>query len=185
MAILGDFKKFMKMSPDDDYNDNVDDMNMDDDGYGYENDYTNLEVVGDGAMDNYNGYHSADAITGMGVGGGYSQDMGSNIINFNQPDGQPQVVIETTTKLDDAFRYANLLKEGKTVIMNTDGITADVRKRVRDFLNGVAYASDATLKKISETSFVMTPHTVAIGDDGASIANEQLDTDSKETNGFF
>lgn len=53
---------------------------------------------------------------------------------------------------------ADYLIEGCTVVMNVEALSPDTVGRMLDFLNGVTYCSEGEIKKVSKTTFIITPH---------------------------
>ena len=54
----------------------------------------------------------------------------------------------------------------KTVICNIEGISAEHRQRLVDFVTGAAYAMEGEIQPVSQLIFVFTPHTIRINRDG-------------------
>ncbi len=53
---------------------------------------------------------------------------------------------------------ADYLIDGCTVVMNVEALSPDIVGRMLDFLNGVTYCSEGEIKKVSKTTFIITPH---------------------------
>lgn len=55
------------------------------------------------------------------------------------------------------------LVEGKTVLLNLEDVDGALRRRMIDFIAGVAYALNATIKKASSSSYFIAPRDVDVG----------------------
>ena len=53
---------------------------------------------------------------------------------------------------------ADYLIDGCTVVMNVEALSPEIVGRMLDFLNGVTYCSEGEIKKVSKTTFIITPH---------------------------
>lgn len=59
---------------------------------------------------------------------------------------------------EDVSVAADSLIAGCTVVLNMDALEKPVMYRMLDFLNGVAYCLDGEIKRVSSTTFIITPH---------------------------
>lgn len=66
----------------------------------------------------------------------------------------------------DVQKAADRLKSGEPQIINLEKTPPDVAERLIDFLNGVTYALDGYVEKISEGAYLFTPSHIAIHADG-------------------
>ena len=65
-------------------------------------------------------------------------------------------------KLDSVTQIADYLTSRNTVLLNLEGTNKETARRLLDFLNGVAYAVGGKLKKVANSTFVITPSNVSI-----------------------
>lgn len=72
-------------------------------------------------------------------------------------------------KLDSVTQIADYLTSRNTVLLNLEGTNKETARRLLDFLNGVAYAVGGKLKKVANSTFVITPSNVSIS--GENIAD--------------
>ena len=91
------------------------------------------------------------------------------------PSSQLQVVLVKPEKFDDASGIADSLNAKKTVVLNLEATSKEVSRRLVDFLSGVAYANNGQLKKIANSTFIITPYNVDVS--GIGIL-EEIDTTS-------
>lgn len=89
---------------------------------------------------------------------------------------QLQVVLSKPEKFDEALSIADNLNEKRTVVLNLESVSKDVARRLIDFLTGVAYANNGQLKRIANSTFIITPYNVDVMGDLI---------DELENNGMF
>ncbi len=75
-----------------------------------------------------------------------------------------QVILVKPTEYTDAKKIADHLMAGKTVVMVLEDATEQTRRRIIDFLIGVAYAMNGNLKPIANQTYIVTPHDVGLVD---------------------
>ena len=57
------------------------------------------------------------------------------------------------------------LKSKRTVVMNLEATNKDVARRLVDFLSGVAYAGEGKIKRVANSTYIITPYHVDIEGD--------------------
>lgn len=88
----------------------------------------------------------------------------NKVVNI-QATAQLQVVLVKPEKFADSKQIADHLIAKKTVVLNLEN-ASDQKRRILDFLVGVAYANGGTLKPVANQTFIITPYNVGfIGDD--------------------
>ncbi len=82
----------------------------------------------------------------------------NNVIGFTR-DNIPKraVAITDPSNVDDASQVANLLIQGSIVTVNLETIEKKDAQRVADFLCGAAFAVNASIKRLSNHIFIITP----------------------------
>ena len=75
---------------------------------------------------------------------------------------QLQVVLVKPERFDDASSIADHLNEKRTVVLNLESTNKDVSRRLVDFLSGVAYANNGQIKRVANSTFIITPYKVDI-----------------------
>lgn len=75
---------------------------------------------------------------------------------------QLQVVIVKPEKFEDASSIADRLNDKHTVVLNLESCSKDISRRLIDFLSGVAYANRGQIKKVANSTFIITPYHVDI-----------------------
>ena len=72
------------------------------------------------------------------------------------------ICVMPVTSFTDIQRAADRLKAGEPQIINLERTPAEVSERLIDFLNGVTYALDGYVEKVSEGAYLFTPSHIAI-----------------------
>ena len=92
-------------------------------------------------------------------------DKRNKVVNI-QTTAQLQVVLVKPEVFTDAKQIADHLISKKTVVLNLEIANADDRRRIIDFLVGVAYANGGSLKPVANLTYIITPYNVGvIGED--------------------
>jgi cell division inhibitor SepF len=63
---------------------------------------------------------------------------------------------------NDAQQVADKFKDSVPVVLNLQGIDADLSKRLIDFASGLTYALDGGMQRIADKVFMLTPRNVEI-----------------------
>lgn len=83
------------------------------------------------------------------------------VVNINTTT-QVQVVLCKPERFETAAEIADHLREKRTVVMNLEQTHKDIARRLIDFLSGVAYAQDGKIKKVANSTYIITPYNVDI-----------------------
>lgn len=133
-------------------NDNYDD---------YEDDYYN-EFDGDeevaGAQNVQNG---VDPMATQGIGLSGLSQMSSGI---SLSGTALELKVVKPQHFDSVPQIADHLLNKRTVVLNLENTNKETARRLIDFLSGVAYSIDGSLKKIASNAYVITPSNVDVGD---------------------
>lgn len=77
-----------------------------------------------------------------------------------------QVVVFRPISFGEETRaIADELNNKHTVILNLEKTQKDESRRILDFLSGVAYANDGKIKRVSTSTFIITPYNVDLSGD--------------------
>ena len=95
-----------------------------------------------------------------------NQDGGrrNKVVNI-QTTAQLQVVLVKPERFEDAPGIADHLCAKKTVVLNLESANKDSAKRLIDFLSGVAYANKGQIKRVANSTFIITPSNVDVTGD--------------------
>ena len=85
----------------------------------------------------------------------------NKVVNIHTT-AQLQVILVKPERFDDAVSIADHLLEKRTVVLNLEQTNKDVSRRLVDFLSGVAYAGGGQIKKVANSTFIITPYNVNI-----------------------
>ncbi len=88
------------------------------------------------------------------------------------------VVLVKPESYAEARQIADHLNQKRTVVLNLESTGKDVSRRLVDFLSGVAYANDGDLKRVANSTFIITPYNVDI------MGDEMLE-DFTENSGIY
>ena len=121
----------------------------DDEEYEYEEDFTPVSPAKDSARDR-----------------GKDKDRdadrrGSKVVNIHTTT-QLQVVLVSPTRFENASEIADHLRDKRTVVLNLENTDKNIARRLIDFLSGVAYANEGTIKKVAQSTYIITPYNVEI-----------------------
>lgn len=75
---------------------------------------------------------------------------------------QVQVVLVKPTRYEDAPSIADHLNARKTVVLNMESANREVSRRLLDFLSGSAYSTRSTIKKVANSTYIITPANVDV-----------------------
>ncbi len=89
---------------------------------------------------------------------------------------QLQVVLAKPEKFEEVREIADNLNEKRTVVLNLESVSKDIARRLIDFLTGVSYANNGQIKRVANSTFIITPYNV-------DVMGDLLD--ELENNGMF
>ncbi|MGN0459065.1 MAG: cell division protein SepF [Eubacterium sp.] len=89
---------------------------------------------------------------------------------------QLQVVLVKPEAFEEAAAIADNLNERRTVVLNLESANRDIARRLLDFLTGVAYANNGKIKRVANSTYIITPYNVDVMGDLI---------DELENNGMF
>ncbi|MCQ2490036.1 MAG: cell division protein SepF [Ruminococcus sp.] len=97
--------------------------------------------------------------------GSFSNGRRNKVVNI-QTTAQLQVVLVKPSAFTDAKQIADHLIAKKTVVLNLETASPENKRRIIDFLVGVAYANGGSLKPVANLTYIITPYNVGfIGED--------------------
>ena len=85
----------------------------------------------------------------------------SRVVNINTT-AQLKVVVVQPVTYDDAPEIADHLKQKKPVVINLEKLEKSVANRIFEFLGGVVYALDGSMKKVSAGILLVVPNNMGI-----------------------
>ena len=90
-----------------------------------------------------------------------SSRRGNKVVNINTTT-QLAVVLVKPDRFENAAEIEDHLKDKRTVVLNLEQTNKDVARRLVDFLSGVAYANEGKIKKVANSTYIITPYNVDI-----------------------
>ncbi|MCH5316794.1 MAG: cell division protein SepF [Eubacterium sp.] len=79
---------------------------------------------------------------------------------------QVQVVLVKPEQFSEAQSIADNLKAKRTVVLNLESTNREIARRMLDFLSGVAYAVEGSVRRVANSTYIITPYNVdVLGDD--------------------
>lgn len=85
----------------------------------------------------------------------------NKIVNINATT-QLEVVLVKPEAYADGSIVADHLINRRTVVLNLESTNKEVSRRLLDFLSGVAYAIDGQIKRVANSTFIITPYNVGV-----------------------
>jgi cell division inhibitor SepF len=70
-------------------------------------------------------------------------------------------------RMDSAFGIGDHLMQKRTVVLNFEDTNKETVRRILDFLGGVVFAIEGNIKKVSESTYIVTPKHVDVTADAA------------------
>lgn len=166
MGVLDKFLDIMKLSDDDDYEN--DDFFDDDE---YEEDFdekpARKSLFSRIKKDDYHDSEDFDAPEERPAR--RAAAVSSKVTPMRQPARRANVSMEVCvikpTSVEDAREISETLLSGRTVILNLEGLDLEIAQRIIDFTSGATFAISGNLQKISNYIFLVTPTNVDISGD--------------------
>ena len=90
-----------------------------------------------------------------------SEDRHNKVVNIHATT-QLKVVLVKPERFEDASTIADHLNNKRTVVLNLESTNKEVSRRLVDFLSGVAYANNGQIKRVANSTFIITPYNVDI-----------------------
>lgn len=75
---------------------------------------------------------------------------------------QIQVALVKPERFEDAPAIADHLADNRTVVLNLEAANRETQRRLLDFLSGTAYAHGGRIKRVANSTFIITPSNVDV-----------------------
>ncbi len=146
MAFFDGFKK--KPATEEPYND------------GYDDYYGEFDAYDEGVADDagMQGGAAQGASAGMGTMG----TMGAGMGGISLSGSSIEMKVLKPKSFENVPQIADHLLSKRTVVLNLEDADAETSRRIIDFLFGVAYSINGSLKKIATKAYVVTPNNVDV-----------------------
>ena len=130
----------------------------------YEDDYY-------GEFGGYEDTAADDSMQGMQAQGAPVGTMGTGMGGISLSGASIEMKVLKPKTFESVPQIADHLLSKRTVVLNLEDADADTSRRIIDFLFGVAYSINGSLKKIATKAYVITPNNVDI--DEAKLSNKK------------
>ena len=91
---------------------------------------------------------------------------------------QAEVCMVLPKGYESSTEIAEILIEGKTVVLNLEGMNIDTAQRIIDFTSGACFTMGGLIQKISKKIFIATPSNVQLTGDFSSLFGDDADMTS-------
>ncbi len=125
------------------------------DDYGY-----NYSDGAESEGDDYGSYAQDGAASGMSTA--YNNAGATGGISIGGASLEMKVV--KPENFESVPQIADHLLNKRTVVLNLEKANKETARRLIDFLSGVAYSIDGSLRKIASNAYVITPNNVDVGE---------------------
>ena len=83
------------------------------------------------------------------------------VVNIHKT-AQLQVVLVKPERFEEAAAIGDNLNEKRTVVLNLESTNRDIARRLLDFLSGVAYGNNGQIKRVANSTYIITPYNVDV-----------------------
>lgn len=94
-------------------------------------------------------------------GAGSRSTKNNKVVNIHTTT-QLSVVLVKPERFENAADIADHLRDKRTVVLNLEQANKEIARRLIDFLSGVAYANEGKIKKVANSTYIITPFNVEI-----------------------
>ena len=120
--------------------------------------------------DEYDEYYEEEAVNT--TNGGYEEDNSRRTSSYGSTSGSSRVVninarasaqvraFQPISFGNETSTIADELNSKNIVILNLEKTEKGEARRILDFLSGVAYANDGKIKRVSTSTYIITPYNV-------------------------
>ena len=113
------------------------------------------------------GYYDTDPLTG-------AQDLTPSDAPATPAHTAPggiELKVATPKQFDEVSTIADYLLSGCTVFLNVEETPKEIVRRLIDFLTGVIYSLNGQIRKVTMTTYIITPGNVEISEANAADTN--------------
>ena len=150
MGFMNKFKGFMGI-PEDEYDDD-EDLDYDKD---FDDDLDEEDVTGFGTQSRRSAPAPSFSIPVP------EPEPVSKVVSIHS-NSQYQVVVVKPERFEDASGIADHLIAKRAVLLNLEAVTPDLKRRLVDFLSGVAYTNGGQIKSVANSTYIITPCNVNV-----------------------
>ena len=89
------------------------------------------------------------------------EDRRNKVVNIHATT-QLKVVLVKPERFEEAASIGDNLNAKRTVVLNLESTNRDIARRLLDFLSGVAYANNGQIKRVANSTYIITPYNVDV-----------------------
>ena len=89
----------------------------------------------------------------------------SGSVVSQNPESNIELKVVRPESFDEVSDIADYLLDGCTVVLNVEILDKASTVRMLDFLNGVTYTKDGDIKRVSQSTYIITPNGLGISDE--------------------
>lgn len=106
------------------------------------------------------------ASTASSASSGSTSTGSGRVVNLhNASQAALQVILVKPDRFDSVGEIATQLREKHAIVLNLEGASKDVARRLVDFLSGAAFVLDGKIKKVAVSTYIIAPYNVdLVGD---------------------
>ncbi len=152
------------------------------DGYDdtYDDDYYNNFDNYDGIEDDSDVQVAGGMNAPSGMGGGMDMGtapMGGGNGGISLSGQNIRMKIVRPKSFADGSQIGRFLLNKCTVFLNLENTNRETARRLIDFLSGVAFSIDGTIKKVANNAYVITPSNVDVGEPATEAPKQRRERD--------
>lgn len=102
----------------------------------------------------------------------FSKSQPASDIN-SRSAAQMQVVLVKPERFEEAPAIADHLNFKRTVVLNLEAANKETSRRLLDFLSGAAYIKNGEIKKVANSTYIITPCNVDVT---GELLSDEIDT---------
>ncbi len=92
----------------------------------------------------------------------FPSDRKNKNATVSRVNSQLQVALVKPERFEDVPQIADHLADGRTVVLNLEVANRETQRRLLDFLSGAAYAHGGRIKKVANSTYIITPSNVDV-----------------------
>lgn len=156
MGLMNKFKNFMGI-PEDEYDD--EDLDYDKD-FDEDDDEEPADKFGEDRRRSIPTPEPAP-VSSFSMPAAVDPEPPGKVVNIHT-SSQYQVVVVRPERFEDASGIADHLISKRAVLLNLEAATPDLKRRLVDFLSGVAYTNGGQIKPVANSTYIITPCNVNV-----------------------
>lgn len=105
----------------------------------------------------------------------FKQQKNNKLVSLKNDSRGMEVYVIKPQEFNEAQIVTDFMKDGKTIVINMEGIEVSIAQRIVDFIGGACYALNGSLQAVSANIFIAAPNNTEVsGDLREEILNENI-----------